>query len=119
MPAVPSFIIGPLWAQFAALIPPVEDSHPLGCHRPRVPDRVVFDKLVQVLVLGAPYEEISDPTCAATPYTAFTPGTEVCTRIDLYPSARCARMESKSSGRSRPEACPYVRSPDRDAPPSS
>ena len=66
MPAVPLFIIDPLWSQFAALIPPVVDEHPLGCHRPRIPDRVVCDKLVQVLVLGASYEKISDTSCSAT-----------------------------------------------------
>jgi len=48
------------------LIPPVIDEHPLGCHRPRVPDRVVFDKLIQVLVLGAASEKIADSTCSAT-----------------------------------------------------
>lgn len=66
MPAVPLFIMDPLWSQFEALIPPVVDDHPLGCHRPRIPDRVVFDKLVQVLVLGASYAKISDTTCSAT-----------------------------------------------------
>lgn len=66
MPAVPSSIIEPVWDQFEALIPPATDTHPLGCHRPRVPDRIVFDKLVQVLVLGAAYEKIADSTCAAT-----------------------------------------------------
>ncbi|MBB2995536.1 transposase [Paeniglutamicibacter cryotolerans] len=66
MPALPSFLIEPLWTQFQALIPPVEDHHPLGCHRPRIPDRLVFDKLIQVLVLGASYEKISDTTCSAT-----------------------------------------------------
>ncbi len=64
--AVPSSVIEPLWIQFKALIPPVQDEHPLGCHRPRVPDRVVFDKLVQVLVLGAAYEKIADSSCSAT-----------------------------------------------------
>ncbi|MDQ6739030.1 MAG: IS5 family transposase [Actinomycetota bacterium] len=66
MPALPSFIIEPLWAQFEALIPPVRDKHPLGCHRPRVRERIVFDKLIQVLVLGAAYEKIADSTCSAT-----------------------------------------------------
>lgn len=66
MPAVPSSIIEPLWEQFRALIPPVLDEHPLGCHRPRIPDRVVFDKLVQVLVLGAAYVKIADSSCSAT-----------------------------------------------------
>lgn len=55
-----------MWGQFEALIPPPDDSHPLGCHRPRVSDRIVFDKLVQVLVLGAAYEKIADSTCSAT-----------------------------------------------------
>lgn len=66
MPAVPLFIIEPLWSQFEALIPPVVDDHPLGCHRPRISDRIIFDKLVQVLVLGAAYDKISDSTCSAT-----------------------------------------------------
>lgn len=66
MPAVPSSLIEPLWDQFAALIPARVDTHPLGCHRPRIPDRVVFDKLIQVLVLGAAYEKIADSTCSAT-----------------------------------------------------
>lgn len=66
MPAVPSSIIDPIWHQFEALIPPVTDEHPLGCHRPRVPDRIVFDKLVQVLVLGAAYVKIADSTGSAT-----------------------------------------------------
>jgi transposase len=63
---VPSFIIEPVWDQFAALLPEHLDSHPLGCHRPRIADRVVFDKLVQVLVLGAAYVKIADTTCSAT-----------------------------------------------------
>lgn len=66
MPAVPSSIIDPLWHQFEALIPPVVDEHPLGCHRPRVSDRIIFDKLVQVLVYGAAYVKIADSTCSAT-----------------------------------------------------
>jgi transposase len=38
--------------------------HPLGCHRPRIPDRIVFDKLLQVLVFGCAYQRIADPTCS-------------------------------------------------------
>ena len=56
----------PLWDQFAALLPERTVAHPLGCHRPRIPDRIVFDKLVQILVLGAAYERIADSTCSAT-----------------------------------------------------
>ncbi len=66
MPAVPSSIIEPLWAQFSDLIPTVEDAHPLGCHRPRIDDRIVFDKLVQALVFGVSYARIADRSCSAT-----------------------------------------------------
>lgn len=66
MPAVPSCLIDPIWDQFAALLPVHDDHHPLGCHRPRIPDRVVFDKLVQVLVFGCAYARIADATCSAT-----------------------------------------------------
>ena len=50
MPAVPPYIIEPVWEQFSALLPHREVDHPLGCHRSRIPDRVVFEKLVAVLV---------------------------------------------------------------------
>jgi len=55
-----------LWVQFAALLPARQVHHPLGCHRPRVPDRVIFDKLIQVLVFGCGYRRIADQTCSAT-----------------------------------------------------
>jgi hypothetical protein len=48
MPALPPYIIEPVWGQFSALLPEREVDHPLGCHRPRIPDRVVFEKLIQV-----------------------------------------------------------------------
>lgn len=50
MHAVPLSIIEPIWHQFEVLIPPVVDVHLLRCHRSRVPDRIVLDKLVQILV---------------------------------------------------------------------
>jgi len=66
VPAVPSSLIEPIWDQFSALLPTREVPHPLGCHRQRIPDRVVFDKLVQVLVFGCAYARIADATCSAT-----------------------------------------------------
>lgn len=69
MPALPSWLVEPLWVQFEALLPalPIYDpAHPLGCHRRRIGDRVVFDKLLQVLRFGCPYEGIADATCSAT-----------------------------------------------------
>jgi transposase len=66
VPAVPSCILEPLREQFLALLPAHLDDHPLGCHRPRIGDAVVFDKLVEALVFGAGYERIADATCSAT-----------------------------------------------------
>lgn len=65
MPALPSWLIEPLWDQFAALLPQrpqFEPTHPLGCHRRRISDRTVFDKLLQVLRFGRLYEAIADST---------------------------------------------------------
>jgi transposase len=66
VPALPSSILEPLWVQVAALLPSPQVHHPLGCHRPRIPDRLVFDKLIQVLVFGCGYRRIADHTCSAT-----------------------------------------------------
>jgi transposase len=69
VPALPSWLTTPLWDQFAALLPehgPYHPDHPLGCHRRRVADRVVFDKLAQVLVFGCGYRKIADAACSAT-----------------------------------------------------
>jgi transposase len=65
VPALPASVIDQLWDQFAALLPDRVVVHPLGCHRSRIRDRVVFDKLVQTLVLDASSERIADATCAA------------------------------------------------------
>jgi transposase len=66
VPALPSSILEPLWVQVAALLPARQVHHPLGCHRPRIPDRLVFDKLIQILVFGCGYRRIADATCSAT-----------------------------------------------------
>ncbi len=66
MPAIPPYIIEPIFEQFRALLPQRKVDHPLGCHRPRIPDRVVFEKLAQVLVFGCAYWRIADESCSAT-----------------------------------------------------
>jgi hypothetical protein len=66
VPAIPPYLIEPIFEQFRALLPERKVDHPLGCHRPRIPDRVVFDKLVQVLVFGCAYHRIADASCSAT-----------------------------------------------------
>lgn len=67
MPAVPVSLMEPIWEQFAVLLPDhpdVDPRHPLGCHRRRVPDRVVFDHVVAALVHGSGYERIATPGCS-------------------------------------------------------
>lgn len=66
MPAISSCFIEPLWDQFSALLPVRPSDHTLGCHRPRIPDRLIFDRLVQVAVFGCAYWRIADATCSAT-----------------------------------------------------
>src|ERR687883_748134 len=66
VPALPPYLIEPIWQQLEALLPEREVSHPLGCHRHRIPERVVFEKLVQVLVFGCAYWRIADEECSAT-----------------------------------------------------
>jgi transposase len=69
VPVLPSWLTEPLWDQFAALLPErprFDPAHPLGCHRRRISDRIVFDKLLQVLRFGCSYEAIADTTCSAT-----------------------------------------------------
>ncbi len=67
MPAVPVSLFDPVWEQFAALLPErpaVAPTHPLRCHRRRVPDRVVFERVVAALVHGSGYERIAVPGCS-------------------------------------------------------
>jgi Transposase DDE domain len=64
VPALEPYLIEPIFEQFCALLPERKTNHPLGCHKPRIPDRVVFEKLVQILVFGCAYERIADDSCS-------------------------------------------------------
>ena len=66
MPALPPYIIEPIFEQFQALLPDRVVHHPLGCHKPRIPDRVILEKLVQILVFGCAYRRIAEEGCSAT-----------------------------------------------------
>jgi len=66
VPTIQPYIIEPIWEQFVALLPERKVNHPLGCHRARIPDRVVFEKLLQILVFGCAYWRIADKSCSAT-----------------------------------------------------
>ncbi len=67
MPALPVCLMEPVWEQFAVLLPEhpnVSPTHPLGCHRRRIPDRVVFEHVVAALMHGSGYERIATPGCS-------------------------------------------------------
>jgi transposase len=46
-----------VWAAVAALIPPADRTHPLGCHRPRASDRDCFDGMLVRLATGCSWED--------------------------------------------------------------
>jgi transposase len=62
-----------VWAAVQPLLPAPSKRHPLGCHRPRVPDRVVFRGILIRLITGSSWEtteqlldhEVSDTTMRA------------------------------------------------------
>jgi hypothetical protein len=68
VPLLPASLTEPLWVEFAALIesdrPEFDPTHPWGCHRRRVPNRVVFDHVIAALVHGSGYERIATPGCS-------------------------------------------------------
>ena len=72
MPVVPSCLLEPAWVEFGALLnahrggepPEFDPVHPWGCHRRRVPDRVVFEHVISALVHGSGYERIATPGCS-------------------------------------------------------
>ena len=67
MPVLPVCLIEPLWDQVLTLLPErprVSPTHPLGCHRERIADRVVFEHVIAALVHGSGYERIASPGCS-------------------------------------------------------
>jgi transposase len=96
VPALPPYLIEPIWQQFAALLPAREVHHPLGCHRPRIPDRVVFEKLVQVLVFGCAYHRIADESCSATTLRDRRDEWIEAGVIDDLRAKRCSKLTTAS-----------------------
>jgi transposase len=69
VPVLPASLIEPVWVQFSHLLggsdrPEFQPGHPWGCHRRRVPDRVVFDCVIAALVHGSGYERVAVPGCS-------------------------------------------------------
>jgi hypothetical protein len=67
VPAVPSCMLEPIWVEFSAVIGEdlgFDPHHPLGCNRLRIPNRVVFEHLVDAVVHGSGYERIAIAACS-------------------------------------------------------
>jgi len=69
VPLLPASLTEPLWVQFSTLLkdddrPEFVADHPWGCHRRRIPNRVVFDHVLAALVHGSGYERIATPGCS-------------------------------------------------------
>lgn len=92
---IPSWVIGPIWDQFAALYPAAIGTHPSGCYHPYIADRVVFDKRAHLMVFGVAYAKIADTTCSAT---------TIRTRHDKWTTAGIFHdLETGMSGDVRPD----------------
>jgi transposase len=73
MRALEPEVVDAVWAAIEPLIPPVPENHPLGCHRPRVSDRLCFWGILVRLVTGCSWvsveailgREVSDTTLRA------------------------------------------------------
>jgi transposase len=58
MRALEAEVVDAIWAAVEPLLPTADRSHPLGCHRPRVPDRLCFRGILIRLVTGASWVDI-------------------------------------------------------------
>jgi len=67
VPALPACLMEPLWGECAAQLParpPDAPTHPLGCHRRRVPERLVCEPVIAALVPGSGYERSASRGCS-------------------------------------------------------
>ena len=66
-------VVDTVWAAIEPLLPVRNESHPLGCHRPRISDRACFEVMLVRLVTGCSWEDaerlchntVSDTTARA------------------------------------------------------
>jgi transposase len=58
MRALEREVVDAIWAAIEPLLPPPPRTHPLGCHRPRVPDQLCFRGILLRLVTGASWVDI-------------------------------------------------------------
>ena len=58
MRALEPEVVNVLWQSIEPLLPAPDRSHPLGCHRPRVPDKLCFRGILIRLVTGSSWVDI-------------------------------------------------------------
>lgn len=58
MRALEAEVSDAVWTSIEALLPVARDEHPLGCHRPRVSDRLCFRGILIRLVTGASWVDV-------------------------------------------------------------
>jgi transposase len=51
-------VVEVIWQTIEPILPPPDDSHPLGCHNPRVADRICFRGILIRLVTGSSWTDI-------------------------------------------------------------
>ncbi len=49
-----------LWEKIEPLLPAKKDTHPLGCHRPRTPDRAAMNGIFFVLRTGCQWNALNE-----------------------------------------------------------
>jgi transposase len=57
MRALEPEVLDTVWAAIEPLLPAHPETHPLGCHRPRIADRICFKVLLVRLVTGCSFED--------------------------------------------------------------
>ena len=57
MRALDPEVVDALWAAVESLLPDSDDSHPLGCHNPRISDRLCFEGIMIRLATGCSWED--------------------------------------------------------------
>jgi transposase len=57
MRALDPEVFDAVWAAIEPLLPTQAESHPLGCHRPGIPDRVCFRGILIRLVTGCSWQD--------------------------------------------------------------
>jgi transposase len=55
-----------LWAELEPLLPKHKTNHPLGCHRPRVPDRTAMNGIFFVLKTGCQWNALNETSICSS-----------------------------------------------------